>query len=178
MAKEELKMQANVPVQVMLKYPTGKLFPSSFEGGIDRVMFTLTDDRVIFAPVFVQKKLEELGITRGQPFEICKSLVGRKTEWIVKPITRPAPPLPATPAAKPQAVAALLNGSQDLHNPYDQPQIKTQLEDALKTALDAAVKAEKFSQQIGHPVQFDKDDIRLMAQTLVINAFNAKGRAA
>jgi len=183
-----LQWQANEPVQVQLKFPSGKHVEGKFG---EQAMFSLLDGRVMYVPLIVEKQIQELGIKRGQPVEICKQQENGKTQWKVrrvqeKPVEEKPQPKPAARAAsnapdsnrKPQPAAELLDGAVSLDGPdvdVSPDAAQSQLEHALKIALQAAKRAERFSQEIGHPVQFDTSDIRLMAQTLVINN---RGRAA
>lgn len=161
------KFQPNIPQEITLKFPDGKRVQGQFG---EQAMYTLADGSIMYVPLIVEERIQKLGIAPGQPFGICKTEVreGQKKQirWEVECIEQPP--------RKPQAAAALLDGAPDVHGAYeDSPALQTKLEFALRTALHAAKKAEEYSHEIGHPVQFDKDDIRLMAQTLVINGRNA-----
>lgn len=166
----KLQFEANTPYQIQLKYPTGKHVTGQFGA---QVMFSLVDGRVMYVPLIVEKQFIALQVRRGQTVELCKQQTGDKTEWKVK-LIEAAKPTPK-PMGQAQPAAALLDQAESLDAPSIDPP-SSQLEHALKIALQAAKSAEKYSHEIGHPVQFDKDDVRLMAQTLVIN--NSKGRAA
>jgi hypothetical protein len=91
---EKLKLATNVPQDIALKFSEGK--PYSSEYG-DSVMYTLTDERIWFAPPIVAQKITQLGITKGELFRIVKAEVTkgnrRTVEYQVSRITaeRPAP---------------------------------------------------------------------------------------
>ncbi len=183
MPREVLQFQANIPREVILEYDHGRHVTSKF--GTDQVMYSLLGGAVMYVPPIVEKQLAELGVRKGDPFGIVKREVigrGRKqTRWEVERVDRK----PAMPAAsrngKPQAAAQLVEGAAPLDSVYEPgADIPTVLEDALKTAIAAAKKAEAFGQSIGRPVHFDEDDIRSMANTLLINASRGgrEGRAA
>lgn len=165
------KFEANTPVRVALKFgAAGKHISGQFG---EQVLYSFTDGSVGYVPVIVEKKLQELAIKPGQAVEICKAKSNGKTEWKV---SRVMPETKTEAERKPQGAARILDGAPDLDGPYtDDPAFETRLEFALKTALHAAKQAEEYSRTIGHPVVFDKDDVRLLAQTLVING---RGRAA
>lgn len=170
-----LKFEPNTPVRVSLKFPSGKHVKSKLYGS-EQVMYSFTDGSVGYVPQVVEQQIEEQGIRPGQEFEITRTQANGKTEWTVSPIRKPqlvARILDEQAEEFPDASSATPSGSQG-STPRKPP--TTQLANALKTALAAAKDAEAYSVEIGHPVQFDKDDIRLMAQTLVINA--SKERAA
>src|ERR1039458_5018468 len=81
---EKLQFQTNVPVDVALKYNDGKEVTGQYG---DQVLYTLTDGRVMYVPPIVKKKIEELGIGRGEPFTITKAEkkngTRRTIEWVV-----------------------------------------------------------------------------------------------
>lgn len=60
----------NVPVEVALKWPDGKLINGVYG---DRMMYTTTDDKVMFLDCDVAAQINELGVQPGEPFFICKS---------------------------------------------------------------------------------------------------------
>jgi hypothetical protein len=169
-----LRFEPNTPEQVTLKFPSGKHVDGRFG---EQVMFSLMDGRIMYVPIIVEKQIQELQVKRGQTIEISKQQANGKTEWKVRRVeaAKPAPKPMAHANGHASPVAALLDRAESLDAPDVDPP-SSQLEHALRIALAAAKSAEKYSQEIGHAVQFDKDDIRLMAQTLVIN--NSKGRAA
>ena len=53
----------------------------------DQVLYTLTDGRVMYVPPIVKKKIDELGIGRGELFTITKAEkkngTRRTIEWVV-----------------------------------------------------------------------------------------------
>jgi len=162
MASSILKFAPNIPQTVSLKFPTGRHVNGHYG---EQVMYSLESGSIMYVPIIVEKKLAELAVKKGQPVEICKAQENGKTEWQVSRAED------GHPNKKPQGVVQILNSSPSLDELWKEGEDKpgTRLEHALRTALYAAKEAEKYSVEIGHPVQFDKDDIRLMAQTLVIN---------
>lgn len=177
-----LQWQANEPVQVQLKFQSGKHVAGRFG---EQVMFSLMDGNIMYVPLIVEKHIQALQIRRGQPVEICKHQEDGKTEWKVRRIeAKPAPsePNPAQPKpavraetnGKPQAAAELLEQTDSLDSAVES-YAERNLEQALRISLMAAKKAEEYGASIGKPVQFDTADIRLMANTMLING---RGRAA
>ena len=159
-----IKFAANVPQEVALKYTDG--IDTTGDYG-PQVVFTLTDGRKMYLAPNVAEKLRLLKVRPGQKLRICKREItpgnSRSVVWEVEAVEI--------------RIGQMLDQAPDVHETYaEPPRIGTQLEFALRTVLDAAVKAEAFSKEIGHPVQFDKDDIRSMAITLVIN--QSRERAA
>src|SRR5262249_35792680 len=67
---EILRFEMNVPAEVSLKYD-GPGKPIAGRYG-DRVMYTLTDDRVMYVAPIVASRISELGIRPGDVFEVCK----------------------------------------------------------------------------------------------------------
>jgi hypothetical protein len=98
-----LRFEINVPVEVALKDEEGK--PVAGRYG-DRVMYTLTDSRVMYVAPIVASRIAQLGIEPGEVFQICKrdTWQGRKKliEWHVERLTldetkAAAPKLPESP---------------------------------------------------------------------------------
>ena len=81
---EKVQFQTNVPVEVALKYNDGKEVTGQYG---DQVLYTLTDGRVMYVPPIVKKKIDELGIGRGELFTITKAEkkngTRRTIEWVV-----------------------------------------------------------------------------------------------
>src|SRR5260370_9740150 len=81
---EKVQFQTNVPIEVELKYNDGKEVSGQYG---DQVLYTLTDGRVMYVPPIVKKKIDELGIGRGELFTITKAEkkngTRRTIEWVV-----------------------------------------------------------------------------------------------
>jgi hypothetical protein len=204
---EVLRFTANIPEEVALKFGDGKAVEGRYG---DQVLYTLTDDRVMYLPPIAAKRITDMRIGKGELFQVCKKEVTRGSkrgiEWEVKRVD-PGPSAvecPALSADKPgrrvplaseattaspaaasnhqvseqrqqngnTAKLAVING-----NPQGQADdaalalklvSATQLADALKTAIAAAAAAEEFAKSINYGVRFCGEDIRTMANTLLI----------
>lgn len=164
-----IKFEPNVPQQVQLKFSSGKPYGN-------QMMYSLADGNVMFVPQFVDKQLLALQVRRGDTVEISKTLVEGQVRWLVR---RPDPKPQAKPATRAQSngnsnghgqpAAALVEQAENLDGPDVESYAQRNLEQALRISLMAAKKAEEYGQLIGKPVQFDKSDIRLMANTMLIN---------
>lgn len=84
MAREILRFETNVPVKVALAYEEGKLVDGRFG---DQWMYTLADERVMYAAPIVAERIQKLGVRKGEPFTICKREVKdglkKRIEWQV-----------------------------------------------------------------------------------------------
>ena len=67
---DKVQFQTNVPIDVALKYNDGKEVTGQYG---DQVLYALTDGRVMYVPPIVKKKIDELGIGRGELFTITKA---------------------------------------------------------------------------------------------------------
>src|ERR1051326_4963937 len=79
--REIIEFKPNQPVQVALKYPTGKTVPG-IRG--ERVMFSLTDNRVMFLDLGPAQRINELKVKPGEPFFVTLHWSGKKKdrkEW-------------------------------------------------------------------------------------------------
>jgi hypothetical protein len=169
-----LPFRLNVPAEVVLDRPQGTLVQGRYG---DRVMFTLSDGRVMYVPPFVAHKIEAEGVAPGEPIQLCKTQVRkgsrRSIEWTVRRID-PSEPETETPLerdlrASLQEVAANGNGNGHKNPSPAQPEPTTKLEHALKTAISAAYNAERYGAELGYVVRFDADAIKSMAITVLIN---------
>jgi hypothetical protein len=181
---EVVRFAVNIPQTVIIR-SQGKSVDSHFSGA-EQFFYRLDGGRSMYVAPFVHNRMQDQGVMIGDTVTICKrdSDVGKHGNAIIWEVTKSTQSIAELNRAemerKPQAAAALLDRVQSIDGmPDETPRkpVKTLLEHALCTALTAAKGAEEYSQSIGHPIQFDKDDIRLMAQTLVINAAR-DGRAA
>ncbi len=190
-----LRFQTNTPTEVALNSPQGTIVEGRYG---ERVLFHLTDGRVMYVPPIVARKIEDQGIAPGEPFELCKTQVKngrlRSIEWWLRRThiesadgensrVSPEPP-PDLESQLVQSIAAVngVNGNrhpppatqdEPTHNgsPETQPTQPpvTKLEHALRTAISAAHNAEKYGTDLGYVVRFDADAIKSMAITVLIN---------
>src|ERR1039458_3641998 len=90
--KEVVKLPINTPVEVTLQFEDGKRVEGRYG---DQVMYSLTDNRVMYVPLYVEQRLQELAIGAGEPLLLCKKVVKEgsrnRTEWSVR--RAPQPPL-------------------------------------------------------------------------------------
>src|ERR1700732_3200434 len=81
---EKVQFQTNVSIDVTLKYNDGKEVTGQYG---DQVLYTLTDGRIMYVPPIVKRKIDELGIGRGELFTITKAEkkngTRRTIEWVV-----------------------------------------------------------------------------------------------
>ena len=177
-----LPFHLNVPAEIILERPEGTLVQGRFG---DRVMFTLTDGRVMYVPPFVADKIQAEGVAPGDRFELCKTQVRkgsrRSIEWIVRRID-PSEPEPDTPLERDlraSLASVATNGNGNGHHvdsACEQSAPTTKLEHALKTAISAAYNAERYGAELGYVVRFDADAIKSMAITVLINMSGGHNR--
>ena len=185
---EVLRFQTNVPEEVALKFGDGKGVAGKYG---DQVLFTLTDGRLMYLPPAVAERIRELGIVRGEVFQVVKREVSkdgkRFLEWEVTRLSRPGdePESLTSPArqiqiAQPAAQLPTSNGTKlavingNAQGKAEEAALSskmasaTQLTDALKTAVAAAAAAEEFGKAINYSVRFDGGHIYAMACTVLI----------
>jgi hypothetical protein len=191
-----LRFQTNTPTEVALNSPQGTTVEGRYG---ERVLFHLTDGRVMYVPPIVARKIEAQGIAPGEPFELCKTQVKngrlRSIEWWLRRTHIESPegenaqgsPEPPTDLESKlvQSIAAANGANGNGHPPAasqndatqnGSPQSEstpptpvTKLEHALRTAISAAHNAEKYGSDLGYVVRFDADAIKSMAITVLIN---------
>lgn len=174
---EILRFAANEPVELALKFADGKPVEGRFG---DQVLYTLTDDRVMYLDPAVAQRIKELRIARGELFSICKREVKRNSkrsiDWEVKRVDPPGDPS-AAPAPAP-ALAVVSNGHQrpatDTASALEQQLAaslrKTQADSAVMTAIEACSKGEKYAAAIGYACHFEHEDVRALAISILIGA--------
>ena len=191
-----LRFQTNTPTEVALNSPQGTIVEGRYG---ERVLFHLTDGRVMYVPPIVARKIEAQGIAPGEPFELCKTQVKngrlRSIEWWLRRTytesqegenaeTQAEPPtdlesqlvrsiaaVKSTDGKGHSHAAAQNEAPQNgsAHSEPSQPKPVTKLEHALKTAISAAHNAEKYGTDLGYVVRFDADAIKSRAITVLIN---------
>ena len=227
---DKIKFQTNVPVEVALRFPEGKLCDSQF--GDPQYMFSTTDDRAFFVAAKVAQKIHGRRLKPGELIDIVKAEVpysnGRKgIDWQITRVNppdgqAPAPPVgeqpngtfvvpnpqpngppvvgrvvpassqPGASAGTPAPVTAApvslpaqppstgngntptgSNGHGNPHLVVADGRPKTKLEDALKTVVAAVHATNEYAKSIGYAMpQFTSEDLRTMANTLMIGAKN------
>jgi hypothetical protein len=81
---EVVKFQINTPVEVSLQSETGKRVEGRYG---EQVMYSLLDGRVMYVPLYVEQRFQELAIGAGEPLLLCKQEAKggkRRTEWSVR----------------------------------------------------------------------------------------------
>ena len=194
--REIIRFTTNRPVEVAFRRGGGKRVSGDYG---PQMMYTLTDERVMYVPLIVADRIQELGIGHGEPFEICKAEVRdgnrRSIEWRVSRAEQPPQP-DASPNA-PAAVSVVSkvedppNGNRNGH-PNGAPRFEvawdgtllpvpvtgtavTVMETALNAALDIAQRVERRAGVNRRGLQFTSDDIRAIGLTMFIQAMRDGG---
>ncbi len=141
--REVVDFPANVPVTVALKYSQGKTVSSQYG---ERIMFSLTDGRVMFLDPQVAGQIEPLGINVRENFTITRKWDGQKdspTSWEVARIpgeqpngTFVVPALPA-PAGAASAGAASAGAASEGGNRKPSARAYSLLVDEANSLVDA-----------------------------------------
>src|ERR1022692_2424668 len=108
---EVVKFPINTPVEVTLQNETGKRVDGRYG---NQVMYSLIDDRVMYVPLYVEQRFQELAIGAGEPLLLCKKEVKdgnrNRTEWSVRRAPQqPVAPLSETTAADSGAPNTMLD---------------------------------------------------------------------
>lgn len=172
---DKVHFQTNIPVEVALKYGDGKEVNGQYG---DQVLYTLTDGRVMYVPPIVKRRIEELGIGRGELFTLTKAekKIGtrRTIEWLVATGERGEnPPRGSVPAATSQRPTQQRNGGavsgngsgQRVNSTYDAKGFLVTnhgqlLLQSLAAAVDLAAATERYAAASGVELQFTSEDLR------------------
>jgi hypothetical protein len=186
-----LRFNVGVPVEVALTQDNG--FRVNGRYG-EQVMYSLADNRVMYVPPFVERRIQELAIGPGEPIEICKTEVKngsrRWIEWKVRRVD--ASQQPASSAKAPAAAANGVSKSANGHengstrpNGQDRNKVLTlepehslpmrmmssglpAMEHALNTAIEIAQRVEGLAASRSYSLRFSSEDIRAIAVTMFI----------
>ncbi len=186
--KERVVFQTNVPVTAALAYADGIKVEGRYG---DQVMYSLSDERVMYVPPDVRDKLVEMGIRQREPFSICKAERRdgnrRFIEWVVKRLDSERLRVQATEHNDNHASAMASgstvtpdgglgnNGNRNgkpsakvLGGPSGSHAGQASLRSALAASIDAALEAEQYAAAHGLSVRFGSEDLRAMALSLFI----------
>ena len=172
---DKVQFQTNIPVEVALKYGDGKEVNGQYG---DQVLYTLSDGRVTYVPPIVKRRIEELGIGRGELFTLTKAEkkngTRRTIEWLVASGDRgEKPPRGNVPAATGQRPAQQRNGAavsgdgngQRANSTHDAKGFLVTnhgqlLLHSLAAAVDVAAATERYAAASGVELQFTSEDLR------------------
>ncbi len=76
---DKLLLTPNVPQQIALKFPDGKLVEGRFG---DQMMYSLVNNQVMYLDTDVAAKINALELRKNEPFWICKRWTGKKGDQI------------------------------------------------------------------------------------------------
>ena len=171
---DKVQFQTNIPVEIALKYGDGKEVSGQYG---DQVMYTLTDDRVMYVPPIVKRRIEELGIGRGELFMLTKAEkkngTRRTVEWLVTtggPKERAGQTTQELNGRQRRNGAAgeAVTGNGQAQRPSASSDAKGFLVtgqgqfllQALAAAVDAAATTERYATSCGVELQFTSEDVR------------------
>ena len=132
-----IKFDFNVPVEVALRFTEPRVFPSQFEAGDDRHMFSTTDGRVMYVTPLTSARISALHLEKGECFWICKRKAGRLTEFAVSRERMSAAPEAAPRPARPTPFKTNLP-ERVYYSPQtaDGPAPSPSLEEQLSASID------------------------------------------
>ncbi len=134
-----IKFDFNVPVECALRFTEPRVFPSSFEGGDDRHMFSTTDGRVMYVTPLTSARINALHLGKGECFWICKRKNGRLTEFAVsREPMEAAGPAKAPAAPRPPAPFKSNLPERVYYKPELSPAAEATLEEQLRASIDMA----------------------------------------
>lgn len=132
-----IKFDFNVPVEAALRFTAPKVFPSNFEQGDDRHMYSTTDGRVMYVTPLTSARIQALQLAQGECFWICKRKNGRLTEFAVSRERMTS--APSQPAAAPRPPAPFKTKLPErLYSPAlaHEPAPSPTLEEQIRASLD------------------------------------------
>ena len=172
---DKVQFQTNVPVEVALKYNDGKEVNGQYG---DQVLYTLADGRVMYVPPIVKRRIDELGIGRGELFTLTKAEkkngTRRTIEWLVSAGERgereaqPRDQQVTGRQCRNGTSGEAVGGNGHVRRPTASCDAKGFLVtgqgqfllQALAVAVDAAATTERYATACGMELQFTSEDVR------------------
>jgi hypothetical protein len=172
---DKVQFQTNVTVEVALKYNDGKEVNGQYG---DQILYTLTDGRVMYVPPIVKRKIDELGIGRGELFTLTKAEkkngTRRTIEWLVaagervEGHTQTGDQEVNGRQRRNGAAGEVVAGNGHARRPSASSDAKGFLVtgqgqfllQALAAAVDAAATTERYATACGVELQFTSEDVR------------------
>src|SRR4029434_1396991 len=131
-----IKFEFDRPVEVALRFNEPRVFPSQFDGGDDRHMFSTTDGRVMYVTPLTSARIKALQLAQGECFFICKRKNGRLTAYEVSRETGDRVEPSAPKRASPPAPFKTKLPERAYYKPELSPAAEATLEQQLKASLD------------------------------------------
>jgi len=189
-----LRFDTNVPVEVALRFGDGKHVEGRYG---DQVMYSLEDERIIYVPPIVERRIQELQIGKGERFEICKAEVKkgnrRSIEWQVSRVDPTPQHVPQQPVVRPAAAVSApdyqstsnngngsTNGKPNGHangvaKPNGVPTMEvtsansfSDMDQTLRAAVEIAQRAEAHATALNYSLRFTSEDVRCIGLSLFI----------
>ena len=183
---EILRFDTNVPIEVALRFNDGKHVEGRYG---DQVMYSLENERIIYVPPIVERRIQELQIEKGERFQICKAEVKkgnrRSIEWRVCRIDPPAEQTPQQPVVRPAAAVSVpdyqnatnngngnTNGKVDGHAnggviasgtaalEISRTACFSDMDQTLMAAVEIAQHAEAHASARNYSLRFTSEDVR------------------
>ena len=171
---DKVQFQTNVPVEVALKYNDGKEVNGQYG---DQVLYTLTDGRVMYVPPIVKRRIDELGIERGELFTLTKAEkkngTRRTIEWLVAAEQSESRHTQTSDRGvngrqRRNGVGEGIAGNGHARRPSASSDAKGFLVtgqgqfllESLAAAVDAAATTERYATACGVELQFTSEDVR------------------
>jgi hypothetical protein len=187
-----LRFATNIPEEVSLRSTAGKRVEGRYG---EQMMYALHGDRIMYVPLTVAERIQELDLAAGEAFEICKTEVkngNRKwIEWRVRKYDEPSAPVQSGDARSPEGHSpappnGAANGSNGHANggaanfeaawdgtllpaPIHGPGV-TVMEVAMNAAAEIAQRVEGRAAMRNYQFRFTSEDIRAIGLTMFIQA--------
>jgi hypothetical protein len=174
---ETLRLTANRPEVIALAFQQGKPVTSHLTGE-EQMMFTLMGDRRIYLDTAIARKIDEMSLGKGEPFELTKCVDrNKKVTYEVRYLQQQEPPQQTQPPARPSVQTQPSNsGSREVVHTQEQhnaPAAKTtggKLMACFMSSIDAIAEAQAYATRRGLGITFTAEDVRAAAISAYITA--------
>lgn len=172
---EKVIFPINTPVELALRFDTGKPVTSKFDG--DQMLYTVIEggsEKVAYLPLTVAARFAELGIKADEGIAVTKGVRAQGSQrvqfWTVTRIAPPPTPK-QTPPPLPPATQELARVGQPVTVTPD-----TQAAYAVRTAIKAIMDGEAYAKEIGYDCRFTAEQVKSYAITILIGMQQGGGR--
>ncbi len=190
-----LRFTTNIPEEVSLRSTAGKRVEGRYG---EQMMYSLHGDRVMYVPLTVAERIQELDIEAGEAFEICKAETkngNRKwIEWRVRKYADGKPSAdsngspvsegePDSPQNTPKRSNGHANGRAEFQASSDGTLLPVPVTGSGVKLMEASMNAaSEIAQRVEHcaavrrySLHFTSEDVRAIGLTMFIQAAREGG---
>jgi hypothetical protein len=163
--REKVKFTEKTPVVIKLDFNDGTQCAS--RDGSVQYQYTVNDDAgIMYVDPAIRNYILAEGAKAGDIVRITKYGADAR-QWLVEKALNPVSGAAAFPPTAAAAKPAARPGAAQQPAPVEITPASLDLFAALKSAIDAAIEAERYAATQAHALLFSAEDIRTMANSII-----------